>query len=361
MKLKKVAAMALSAAMVLGVLLAPEGQLQVKAAGGVYINNKAKDIPAVSIQTPQEIVRLHSGISWAGLEENVSVRLNVTEAVCGPLAKKALRDRAASLGASEVAMLSMDMEYYLGSGWSQDVKEINGALRVCIWLPEGSDLTKDYAVISLRKDSVTEVLGDLDPEPGTITVDSDYYDTFMIVSGPKGTFDAYKTPDPHALDNEELPVYVKKINGSTINTESKAYEVRSLGVLTDEATVIAAAGGRKVSLRLTDVLPGEKAKTALQQAVERECGKKADEIKFNELELVNDKGQRIINTSEKLMITITVPYYFPAYADYAVAVLNADGSVSILKDMDGNPSTVTISTDQFRTCVFLWGKEGAFD
>ena len=58
---------------------------------------------------------------------------------------------------------------------------------------------------------------------------------------------------------------------------------------------------------------------------------------------------------------MTVPYGLPAYADYAVAVLNMDGTVTIMKDMDQNESTITFDTDQFRTYVFLWGKKGAFD
>ena len=51
----------------------------------------------------------------------------------------------------------------------------NGFGIVGMTLPKGSDPTRDYAVISVRQDGSLEILGDLDPEPTTLTVDSSYY------------------------------------------------------------------------------------------------------------------------------------------------------------------------------------------
>lgn len=374
MKLKKVTATVMTAAMALCLLAAPSVKLQTKAANGdagVYTNNQVKDIPNVNIQTPQETVKLYAGLSWAALEEGVSVRLNVTESACGPVAKRTLNSKAAALGASEVKTLDMDLEEYIKTGWTQDVTETTGRIRVCFELPKGSDPSGDYAVLSLKADGVVEVLGDLDPDPATLTVDSDYFDTFMIVSAPAGTFNNYRVASPGALDKLGTPIYVKKI-GSTVKADATAHDVYSLGVLTDEGAVIAAAGGQGVSLELKSVMPGANARNALDNAVKRtqagnkiklvdKDGKKEEtKIPYYELEMKNRK-ERVTSTNGKVRITMTVPYNFPAYADYAVAVLNMDGTVSILKDIDNNESTITVDTDQFRTYVFLWGKKGAFD
>ena len=381
MRLKTVIATILSTAMAVCILAAPSAELQTKAAvkgAGVYTNNQATGIPGVNIQTPQETVKLYARLSWALLEEGVGVRLNVTDSGCGPVAKRSLTSMAASLGASEVKTLDMDLEMYIGKGgWTEDIPETNGRIRVCIVLPEGSDLSKDYGVISIKKDGVMEVLGDLDLTPDTVTVDSDYFDTFMIVSAPAGTFYAYRVANPNALDKLETPVYVKKI-GSTIKAESRSADVYSLGILTDVGAVRAAAGGKKVDyLELNKTIPGASAKNSLDNAIKQtkaenktaplpkkeEDDKKEDTQGYDyyEMELKTGAGERINSTNGKQRITMTVPYSFPAYADYAVAVLNMDGSVSILKDIDFNESTITVDTDQFRTYVFLWGRKGAFD
>lgn len=374
MRSKKIMAIVLAAVAVFGVLTMPAAELQVKAAEGdpaVYTNNQATGIPGVSIQTPQDTVKIYAGLSWEMLDADISVRLNVSDSACGPLARRALSGMAASLGASEVKTLDMDLEKYLkNAGWTKDIEETNSRIRVCIALPAGSDPTKDYAVISIRKDGILEVLGDLDPNPSTITIDSDYFDTFMIVAAPAGTFDAYRVANPNALDRLTIPVYVKNIR-STINTASYDPDVCALGVLTDAGTVRAAAGGQTVSLEMRGVMPGVNAKYALDNAIRQINIANNTDVNANkrvtgahsycELEMRTGSGERIISTNGKLRITMTLPYSFPIGVDYAVAVLNKDGSVTIMKDIDANESTITIDTDQFRTCVFLWGTKGAFD
>lgn len=369
MKSKKIMAIVLTAAVVLGILATPAAQLEVKAAGSVSVNNRASGISSVSIQTPQNTARLYAGLSWELLEMGICLRLNVSDSACGPLARRALSNRAAALGVNEVKILDMDLEKYLNNtGWTEDIEETQDRIRVCMALPAGSDPTKDYAVLSLKEAGEVEVLGDLDTDPATITVDSDYFDTFMIVAGSAGAFNAYRVESPNALDNLEIPVYVKKI-GSTVKIE-KDYP---MGVLTDEATVKAIAGAQHVSLQMSAVMPGDLAKYSLDHAIKytnaankRKAGikeDKSDEIvpSYHELELKTGAGDRITSTNGKLRITMTVPYNFPAYADYAVAVLNMDGTTTIMKDLDENACTITIDTDQFRTYAFLWGKKGAFD
>lgn len=368
MKLKKIIAAALTAALVLGILAAPETGLEAKAAETVYTNNQATGIPGVNMQTPQQTVRLYAGLSWQQLEAGIGVRLNVSDSECGPLARRALTNMAAALGASEVKTLDMQLEKYLKKGgWFEEIAETTGRIRVGIALPAGSDPTKDYAVISLKAEGAVEVLGDLDPDPATITVDSDYFDTFMIVSGPAGAFDAYRTASPNAVDDLEIPVYVKKI-GSTVKIEKDF----PMGVLTDPGEVRAATGGKNVILQMTGVMPGDNAKYALDSAIKRTNAlnkrkaatkaDKSDEVIPSYFEMEMKAGSdRITSTNGKLRITMAVPFDFPAYADYAVAVLNMDGTVTIMKDIDENDSTITIDTDQFRTYAFLWGKKGAFD
>lgn len=369
MKLKKIMAVVLTAALMLGILAAPGAQLEVKAEGLVYTYNRASGISSVVIQTPQDTVRLYAGLSWQLLEMGVGVRLNVTDSECGPLARRALTNMAAALGVREVKTLDMDLEKYMTKGgWTQDIEETTGRIRVSIALPAGSDPTSDYAVISLKAGGAVEVLGDLDLDPGTITVDSDSFDTFMIVAGPAGAFNAYRAASPNALDALGIPVYVKKI-GSTVNV-LKDYP---MGMLTDLGQVRAAAGAQVSSMEMSGVVPGANAMYALDNAIKttnaankRKAATKedkSDEVipSYFEMEMKTGSGQRITNTNGKLRLTMAVPYDFPAYADYAVAVLNMDGSVTIMKDIDNNESTITIDTDQFRTYAFLWGKKGAFN
>lgn len=381
MRLKKTIAVAMTSALVLGIMAAPAAKLQTEAEGrtGVYTNNQATGISGVSIQTPQETTKLYAGLSWEAMEQDIGVRLNVTDEVCGPAAKWSLTNAAALLGATEVKTLGMDLEKYArNSGWTEDILEANGRIRVCIGLPAGSDPTRDYAVLSLKQGGSVEVLGDLDLNPATVTVDSDCFSTFMIVSAPAGTFNAYRVANPNALDEMACPVYVKGIDSTIhVDVDRDRGTVYSAGVLTDAGAVWAAAGGRNVWLNMREVSPGVVARYSLDSTIrltnasnkklpesekmtEDEKIKEASKYSYYEIGL--DAGvERVTNTNGKLRLTITIPQDYPIYADYAVAVLNMDGTVSILKDIDANPSTVTVDTDQFRVYVFLWGKKGAFD
>lgn len=378
MRRKKAVTVIMTAAVMLGIMAVPAAGLQAQAVGrtGVYTNNQATGISGVNIQTPQETAKLYAGLSWEAMEQDIGVRLNVSDGACGPAARNALIGTALALGASEVKTLDMDLEKYVrNSGWSEDIAGTTGRIRVCIALPAGCDPTKDYAVLCLKDGGTVEVLGDLDPNPATITVDSDYFDMFMIVAAPAGTFNAYRVASLNALDNVECPVYVKWID-STIRTEVKrdGDYLCSVGVLTDAGTVWAAVGGKNVVLEMHDVTPGILAKNGLDntirltnagnrmQIVPRKTDKKDDTQTYTYYEMELKAGlERVISTNGKLRLTMTIPFDYPVYADYALAVLNTDGSVSILRDIDLNPSTITVDTDQFRTCVFLWGKKGAFD
>lgn len=366
MKLKKVMAAVLATVMALCVFMVPAAGLQAEAAPDwsknwndvrVYTANLTKDIASVNMQTPETTVKLYAGLSWEALETNIGVRLNVSDSGCGAEARRAFNNLAVSLGAYVVKTLDMDLEKYTRAGWTQDIVAVNSPIRVCMTLPSGCDLTKDYAVISVREDGGLEVLADLDPEPTTITVDSSYFDTFTIIAGNRGAFDAYRVASPYAVEQIWVSNYTKKV-GTTIGTASNTNNLYSIGVVTDLATVRNAVGDQIVTLEVDDVEPGPNAKSVLQYAIRQTAARR---VSYYEMELRNGRRERITQTNQKLRITMTVPYDFPAYADYAVAVLNMDGSVSILKDIDANDSTVTIDTDQFRTYAIIWGTKGAFD
>ena len=339
----------------------------------VYTANFSEDVPSVNMQTPQTTIKLYAGLSWEALETDVGIRLNVSDSAYGAAAQLAFQNLAASVGASLVKVLDMDLEKYAKSegweyntetkkevytknDWTKDIVSVNSPIRVCITLPVKSDLTKDYAVISVRGDGFLEILADLDPEPTTITVDSANFDTFAIVAGNKGAFDAYKIPSPGALLPIWVSNYTKQI-GTTVSAGSNAYMLYDVGVVTDVATVRSAVGDQIVKLEMNDVQPGPNAKSALQYAATMAGAKR---VSYYEAELRNGRGERVTQTNQKLRITMTAPFDYPAYADYAVAVLNADGSVSILKDIDTNDSTITIDTNQFRTYAVIWGVKGMF-
>lgn len=365
MKRKKIMAALLASVMALGVFAAPAAALQADAAPDwsknwnnvrVYTANFADGI-TVNMQTPQTTVKLYAGLSWEALESDIGVRMNVTDSECGAAARQAFQGVAASLGAGIVRILDMDLEKYIQKrGWTEDVVTVNSPIRVCITLPKGSDLTKDYAVISVRGDGALEVLGDLDLAPSTITVDSANFDTFVIIAGMPGAFNAYKIGSPYAIDQVWLSNYTKKV-GTTIGAASKADKMYAIGMVTDLATVRNVVGDQIVTLEVSGAQPGPLAKSVLQYAASQTF---ARGITYYEVELRNGKREQVIRTNQKLRITMTAPYDFPAYADYAVAVLNEDGSVSVLKDIDANDSTITIDTDQFRSYAILWGTKGAF-
>ena len=372
MRFKKITAITLAAVLAAGALMMPTAAWQAEAADNlVYTDNRVSDIPRANIQTPQDAVRLYAGLSWKALEDNVGVRLIVSETGRGPVAKSVLDRAVASLGAAEVKTIDMRLEKYIGAGgWVQAVEETAERIRVCIALPAGSDPSKDYAVISLKAEGGYEVLGDLDPDPATITVDTDNFITYTIVAAPAGTFNNYRVINPKALDKMAIPHYVKKVP-SAISARSYDPEVYSLGIITDTATTWPLVGGSGSWLELRATLPGKNAVAAMENAIKntnavREKIKEGEKVKDKEIIyydvlLRNQKAEQIIRTNGKLRITMTVPYGTPAYADYAMAVLNENGSVSILKDIDADAGTITFDTDQFRLFVFLWGKKGAFD
>lgn len=365
MRLKKVMAVIMTAVMSLCVFAAPALKLQAEAAPDysknwndvrVYTANYSKTFPNVSIQTPQTTVKMYAGISWEQLELNIGVRLNVTDSECGEQARTVFNNTAASVGGYVVGILDMDMEFYTEEGWTQDVVGMVSPIRVGMVLPSGSNPAMDYAVVSVKQNGGLEILGDIDPNPTTLTVDSSNFDTFAVIAAPAGTFNAFRSASLYALEQLWVSTYAKDVV-STVSAESKGYQMYDIGTVTDAATVKAAVGDQIVTLEVAAAEPGPYSAGPLRYAAWR-AGARGSSC--YEIELKNGRNERITQTNQKILVTMTVPFNFPAYADYAVAVLNADGTVSILKDIDINDSTVTIATDQFRCYAIMWGPKGTF-
>ena len=69
----------------------------------------------------------------------------------------------------------------------------------------------------------------------------------------------------------------------------------------------------------------------------------------------------VTSTSQPITLTMAVPNTYPMYADYAVAILNEDGSVTIKKDIDIDAATISFSTTAFRMMAVMYGPIGTFD
>lgn len=357
MKKNKWIAITMTAALTAAMIMSPGAGLQAQASSGgkVYVDNQTKDMSMVSISTPLTSTILYTGITWEQLEDGVGVRLNVSTSECGTDARKAFTAQAAAVKGTIVKYLNMDLEEYL-DGWTNNVTSTFAPLRIAMSLPAGSSTALDYAVVAMKSDGSMEVLGDLDANPSTVTVDCSDFQTFAIVSGAKGAFDAYKTADPNAMKTVSASDYVKTI-GTTIGTATNCAYLYATGVKTDAGTVHSLVGSL-ANLTISDSVPGAAARSSLQDAIKKSGARR---FSFVAATMKNGNSAPVISTASPIRVTMTAPYNYPAYGDYAVAVLNADGTTTVYKDIDANSSTITIDTTQFRDYAILWGTPGTFD
>jgi len=368
MKLKKAVTVIMAAVMSVCVFTAPASERQAEAKtidrsqnandAEVYAISKTGDIPNVSFHTPDRSVKMYAGLSWEQLDMNLGVRMYVRKDNCGEEAKALLNKKVSSMGAELIGIYDMDMERVLSHGWSEEVGSLLRPVRICMTLPKDCDQSKDYALVSVKAGNTTAVLGDLDAEPSTITVETDYCGAFALVAGKPGAFDAYKAVSPYATEEVWVPYYTKsKYLESRIKAQSDDKSKYTVGILTDAETVKSVIGDGAPKIKISQDSPGEIAKGVMQN----EVNKYGISGLFHEIYLTKENGERVTQTNQKLLVTLSVPYNYPAYADYAVVVLNADGSASVLPDLDGDYSTVTIETDNFRAYGVIWGGKGAFD
>ena len=114
--------------------------------------------------------------------------------------------------------------------------------------------------------------------------------------------------------------------------------------------------GNGASLAVKDCVPGGTAAASMQAAIKAAGGKKYEYY----TSVLQNSGKTLTKTAEPIRVTMTVPYDFPAYGDYALAVLNYDGTTTVYKDIDSNDSTITVDMTQFRDFAVVWGTDGTF-
>jgi len=356
--MKKLVATGLAIVMALTVFVTPANVLTAKAEpsfneGRVYTNNHT-EFQRVSISTPESTARLYAGLTWEQLKANVGVRLNVRSSECGPDAIAAYQFLSASLGANLHCILDMDFEKYVNE-WCSDIVRTNNPIRVAFDLPAGWDTTLDYAVISVTDKGTFEILGDIDANPASITFDSQYFDTFAVISAPAGAFNAYRVVSPNALDEIAIPNYVKSL-ASSIKADSISRRVMDAAIVTDAATVVGAVG-QEPNLEITECKPGPMTIAAMTPIIAQ-----TNTVKYTFCELNMYSGYtKVDDASEKLLVTVTTPYDFPAYTDYAVITIDENGAVTLKRDLDIDPSSVSFFTDDFRTIAIICGPKGAYD
>lgn len=363
--MKKLVATGLAIVMALTVFMAPATEMKAEAwqkwnVDKCYSINEATDyFSRVTISTPGVTAKLYAGLTWQQFDMDAGVRLivNDDDNVCGPAALAGIHYTAAALGAAVVAVVDADLEMYVGS-WSKDIVTTYEPIRVAFEFQPGWDTTKDYGVIYIKEDGSIGIAGDIDANPASITLDMSSFDTYAIVAAPQGTFNAYRVASPEALNKEIVPPYCKEIP-SSISTKSLCSYLYDIGVVTDTVTAKAAIGDSNPELVIQDAFPGGLAKSALDYAVAQLPVRKVSYHQVNMMK--QDYITRVEQTSQKLCVTITIPYNFPVYADYAVAVVDERGSAVVMRDIDANPNTVTINTDDFRAFAIIAGEKGAFD
>lgn len=353
MKNRKWVAVSLSAILAGAMMFTSTAEVQASKDGTVYVDNQVSNMSMVSMSTPQSSIVLYAGETWQQITEGVSIRLNVSDSAAGESARAAYVNKAAAVGGSVVKLLDMDLEKYNG-GWTSDVATTISPIRIAMSLPATCDTSLDYAVISLKEDGSLEVLGDLDSNPATVTVDSSSFDTFAIIAGAKGAFNKYKVPSATALTAISLPTYIKAVKTTVPASATSAY-LYDVGVVTaaDSVHVIV---GNGASLAVKDCVPGGTAAASMQAAIKAAGGKKYEYY----TSVLQNSGKTLTKTAEPIRVTMTVPYDFPAYGDYALAVLNYDGTTTVYKDIDSNDSTITVDMTQFRDFAVVWGTDGTF-
>ncbi len=353
--MKKGIAAALAAVLVIGGVAGYETTLTSDAGygtgGTTYVYNMTDDVSFLSISTPASSILAYSGLTWMQLEEGVGVRLHFDDVVPGAAGQNALTAKAASVGGTVVRYYDADLEKYQ-NGWTEDVETTYSELRVAVGIPSGLSKDLDYAMIVYNEDGSTTVLGDLDANSSTITIDTKSFATWALISGPKGQFNAYKTASAKSLSEYEHGVYLTAIPSSVQVQIGTAY-IYAAAVLSDETTTKAAFGSANNTLVLSDSNPGVFAKYAIDQVATAAGAKK---IAYIDTKAYTNDALRTSTTS-KVRLAIDVPFNFPAYGEYAVVQLNADGSASLIKDLDDVQSLVTFDTDQFRTYAIIWAPD----
>ncbi len=359
--MKKLVATLLSIAMIATMVLwLPATSLTADAADSVYhrkITFKALTdstvIPRVSVSTPAVTAALYAGMTYEQNLDDFEVILKVSDQPTTAATNAIVQYTAFANSYKIEANLKFDFSVCKGIFGSRAL-ELAKPVRIAMWLPKDYDPNRDYGAVILKTDGTCEIRGDLDFQPDTITFDTKYVQHIALVSAPKGSFDIYKIADPASLEELVFPVWNSAIPSTVPTTVNIAEWVKG-GMISPWAEVRAEVGNYSW-LQFQNWTPGEE--NTLGQTFEKAmkaAGGRA--LTYVDPYLYKD-GKMLEQTTNPYILTFSVPQNLPAYGEYAVAVCNMDGTVSVYKDIDFNDNTVSVYTNLFRKYAIIWGFEG---
>lgn len=162
---------------------------------------------------------------------------------------------------------------------------------------------------------------------------------------------------------------VTKADGTTLqSTVAGRYTAKKFNgtaVLSTKANVNAALGvknGETAWISISDSSCGEKAMKTVNEVSESMGAKVAGIIDIYGAKITSS-GKRvdITHPEAEIQYTIGIPFSMKAPEGYQLAVLrvygdNGVGKADLLKDMDSDPNTVTVSSDKFGVFAFVYVK-----
>ncbi len=361
MKMKKFVATLLSVAMIATMVLwVPGTAATAEAADSIYHRNikftascSSSVIPRVSVSTPAVTAALYAGMTYEQNALGFDLTVDVSDQPATAPTNAIVQYTAFSNSYKIEANLNVDFRVASGIFYARPT-ELAKPVRIAVWLPKDYDPNRDYGAVILKTDGTCEIRGDLDLAPDMITFDTKYVSHIAIVSAPRGSFDAYKIADPASMEQLIFPVWNSAIP-STIPTTENICQYSKGGVITPWAEVKAELGDYSwLSFQDWFVNPENNLVRTFEQA-KKACGGKY--ISYIDPYLYSN-GKEIEQTAKPYILTFAVPADLPAYGEYAVAVCNMDGTVSVYKDIDLNDNTVSVYTNLFRKYGIIWGFEG---
>ncbi len=361
MKMKKLVATLLSIAMVATmVLCVPGAGLTAEAADSIYHRDikftaitVSEVIPRVSVSTPAVTAALYAGMTYEQNSDGFELELNVTDQYATAAGNAVIQNVALTNAYKIEANLKLDFKICRGI-FGNSVKELAKPVRIAAWLPANYDPNRDYGAVILKTDGTYEIRGDLDLAPEMITFDTKYVTHIAIVSAPKGSFDVYKIADPASMEQLVFPVWNSAIP-STVPTTENINEWVKCGMISPWAEVQAEVGNYSWMV-FQHWFPGEE--NVLGQTFENAMKAAGGKEMVYVDPYLYSKGKILEQTANPYVLTFSVPKNLPAYGEYAVAVCNMDGTVSVYKDIDTNENTVSLYTNLFRKYAIIWGYEG---
>ena len=144
-------------------------------------------VNGTAIMTPVETFKQLSGIS-----RNEGAYVIMRNSRCGASAKACLSAVAGALGVAE----GPTIDFYVTKsmlGAYDAVSGFSGDVTVCVGIPaQMRNAALDYALIRVSAGGEVKVLPDADGDAETITVGTEKPGVFMLVSAPKGFFEALR-------------------------------------------------------------------------------------------------------------------------------------------------------------------------